>query len=168
MAAKKKVTKKKVSKKKATAKKEASPKPKAEKKVADIREVSKYALLLTQKINADDALKKLNVQIKAAEPAVLDYFQRQGIDSVTAGGRTLYLRREVQTSKVKEVTTEQACAKLVEIGLPEYAGQKINTSGLGAYVRELEEGGQELELIQEQFGGAFRVIEIFKIGSRTR
>jgi hypothetical protein len=166
MAAKKKGTKKKASKKTAatTPKKKAEPK----KKVADIREVSKYALLLTQKINSEDALKKLNVQIKAAEPAVLDYFQRQGIDQIAAGGRTLYLRREVHTNKVKEVAVEQACAKLVEIGLPEYAGQKINTSGLGAYVRELNEAGQELELIQEQFGGAFRVVEIFKIGSRKR
>jgi hypothetical protein len=163
MAAKKKAAK--------TTKKKCTPKTgKAEpkKKVADIREVSKYALLLTQKINAEDALKKLNVQIKTAEPAVLDYFQRQGIDQIAAGGRTLYLRREVHTNKVKEVTVEQACAKLVEIGLPEYAGQKINTSGLGAYVRELNEAGQELELIQEQFGGAFRVVELFKIGSRKR
>lgn len=152
-----------------TTKKKCTPKT-AEPKIkkADIREVSKYALLLTQKLDAEDKVKKINAEIAKLFPSVLDYFQRQGIDQIAAGGRTLYLRREVHTSKSKEVTTEQACDKLREIGLPDYAGQRVNIQGLSAYVRDLEAEGQELNLIEEQFGGAFHCIELFKIGSRKR
>ncbi len=137
-------------------------------KKADIREVTKYSLLLGQKADAEEVLKKLNAEIKKLHPDVLDYFQRQGIPQIVAGNRTLYLRREVHTTKNRDVTTDQACDKLVEIGLADYAGKKVNTQGLGAYVRELEEGGQNLELISEQFGGFFNVVEIFKIGARKR
>jgi hypothetical protein len=170
MAARKKKTKKKAVKRKVAAKPKSAAstaKPKPEKK-ADIREVSKYALLLTQKIDAEDKVKKINGEIAKLFPHVLDYFQRQGIDQIAAGGRTLYLRRELHTNKSKDVTTEQACQKLRDIGLADYAGEKINSQGLAAYVRELEEGGQAIELIEEQFGGAFRVAEVFKIGSRKR
>jgi hypothetical protein len=137
-------------------------------KKADIRSVHKYRELVEEKIDLDAKLKAVTSQITAATPDVLDYFQRQGIDQIASGGRTLYLRREVHTTKSTDVTTEQACEKLVELGLPDYVGSKVNTQGLGAYVRELEAEGQELKLIEETFGGAFRVVEIFKIGSRKR
>jgi hypothetical protein len=139
----------------------------AEKK-ADIRQVHKYSALIDQKMKADDDLKAIAAQISELTPKVLDYFQRQGIDSIASGNRTLYLRREVHTTKNPDVTTEQACEKLRDVGLPDYVGRKVNTQGLGAYVRELESGGQNLMAIEETFGGAFRVVELFKIGSRKR
>jgi len=137
-------------------------------KKADIRSVHKYRELLEEKIDLDAKLKAISAKITATTPDVLDYFQRQGIDMVASGKRTLYLRREVHTTKNPDVTTEQACEKLVELGLPDYVGSKVNTQGLGAYVRELEKDGQEIKLIEETFGGAFRVVEVFKIGSRKR
>jgi len=137
-------------------------------KKADIREVHKYADLLQRKLDIDDELKGLKAQLTALEPHVLDYFQRQGISQVAGKNRVLYLRREVHTSKSKDVTTEQACAKLQEVGLPDYVGARVNIQGLSAHVRELEAEGQDLQLIEEQFGGAFHVVELFKIGSRKK
>jgi hypothetical protein len=167
-------------KKKAPAKKKASVQKKVEAatlavphkpasiKKADIREVGKYALLLGQKADAEEAVKKLNAQILKLFPQILDYFQRQGVDQLSTGGRTLYLRRELQTSKRKEFSTQDACAKLEEVGLGEYSGVKVNIQGLAAHVRELEREGQELAEIEEDLGGVFRVVELFKIGSRKK
>jgi hypothetical protein len=137
-------------------------------KKSDIRECKKYSLLLGEKAAADEKLKKVKAELIKLEPQVLDYFQRQGIDQISAEGRILFLRREVHTTKTKDVTSEQACEKLIAIGLPDYAGKAVNIKGLGAYVRELEKDGQELMAIEEQFGGAFRIVEIFKIGARKR
>lgn len=170
MAAKKKVKKKSKAKKKVIKKKAAEKKADTETKEpsADIRTVGKYALLITQKIDAEEVVKKLSAQITELTKPVLDYFQRQMIDQIAAGGRTLYLRRELHTTKSKDVSTGQACDQLVKIGLSEYVGDKVNTQGLGAYVRELEDGGESIADIQETFGGAFNVVEVFKIGSRKR
>ena len=137
-------------------------------KKADIRSVHKYRELVEEKLDLDANLKAVTAKITAATPDVLDYFQRQGIDQIASGNRTLYLRREVHTTKSPDVTTDQACEKLVALGLPDYVGSKVNTQGLGAYVRELEADGQDINLIEETFGGAFRVVEVFKIGSRKR
>lgn len=189
MAAKKKATKKKAAKKKAPAKKTSSattakpktkkadigpvgkytlPKAEPKKKKADIREVGKYALLLTQKLDAEDTVKKINASIAKLFPDVLDYFQRQGIDQIAAEGRTLYLRREVHTNKATDYTTAEACSRLRSMDLEEYAGQRVNIQGLSTYVRNLEEEGQELKEIEDDFRGAFKVVELFKIGSRKR
>ncbi len=165
MAAKKKARKKKVTKKNsAVASKEVEPKLLK----SDIRTVGRYSILLSQKIDAELVVKKLSAKITELTGPVLDYFQRQGIDQVAVEGRTLYLRRELHTTKNKDVTTTQACEKLTELGLGDYVGDKVNTQGLGAYVRELEEGGANFLDIQETFGGAFNVVEVFKIGSRKR
>jgi hypothetical protein len=137
-------------------------------KKSDIREVHKYAELINAKIEADENLKAINARISELTPAVLDYFQRQGIDQIAASGRTLYLRRELHTNRNPEVSTEDACGKLESVGLGEYVGAKINIQGLSAHIRELELDGQDINLIEEQFGGAFSVREIFKIGSRKR
>jgi hypothetical protein len=118
------------------------------------------------KLDAD--LKACSAKITALTPQVLDYFQRQGIDQIASGSRTLYLRRELHTTKSTDVTTEQACEQLIKVGLPDYVGSKVNTQGLGAYVRELEKEGQHIKNIEETFAGAFRIAEIFKIGSRKR
>jgi hypothetical protein len=163
MAAKKKATKKKTTKKKA-AEKASEP----EVRRIDIREVGKYALLLTQKGEAEEKVKKLNGEIAKLFPSVLDYFQRQGVSQIATGGRMLYLRRELQTSKRKEFSTEQACEKLEEVGLGEYSGVRVNIQGLAAHVREKEEDGMKIAEIEEDLGGVFRVVELFKIGSRKK
>jgi len=151
-------------KKKALSQKKAEPKIKK----PDIRVVAKYAGLLTEKIQADDRIKKINAELEKLHHSVLDYFQRQNIPQIAVGDRTLYLKREIHTNKSADVTQQQACEKLREIGLSEYAGERANTNGLAAYVRDLEADGQELQSIEEQFGGAFHCVELFKIGSRKR
>jgi hypothetical protein len=169
MAAKKKApAKKKATKKKAAKRKSAAPTAEPKAKKADIREVGKYALLLTQKLEAEDKVKKINKQLTDLFNPVLDYFQRQGIDQIAAGGRTLYLRREVVTNKNTDFTQKEACDRLRHMGLNEYAGQRVNIQGLAAHVRELEVDGQDLKDIEADFGGAFNVVELFKIGSRKR
>lgn len=137
-------------------------------KKSDIRECAKYSLLLGQKADLDEKLTKIKADITKLKPQVLDYFQRQNIPQMVVGNRTLFLQRELHTTKNKDVTTDQACDKLIDMGLPDYAGKKVNIKGLGAYVRELEEGGQDINLIAEQFGGFFNIVELFKIGSRKR
>ena len=54
------------------------------------------------------------------------------------------------------------------MGLDDYLGKSINIKGLGAYVREREKDGEEISDIIDDFGGAFNVVEVFKIGSRKR
>lgn len=157
-----------VVKKKAAKRKSAVPTAEPKVKKADIREVGKYALLLTQKLEAEEKVKKINKQLADLFQPVLDYFQRQGINQLAVSDRTLYLRREVVTNKNKDFTQQEACNKLRTMGLTEYAGQRVNIQGLAAHVRDLENDGQELKDIEADFGGAFNVIELFKIGSRKR
>ncbi len=137
-------------------------------KKADIRSIHKYTSLIELKLDADSTLKQLNAQIAELTPEVLDYFQRQGINSISSGKRMLYLKREVHTSKNKDVDTEAACKLLEEVGLPEYSGLRVNIQGLSAHVRELEDEGQTLKDIEDVFKGAFRIVEVFKIGSRKK
>lgn len=167
MATKKKTIKKKASKK-AAKKKSAASTSEPKTKKADIREVGKYALLLTQKLEAEDKVKKINAEVAKLFPDVLDYFQRQGINQLSVAGRTLYLRREVHTSKSTEVTTVNACTRLRRMGLSEYTGQRINIQGLSAYVRNREEEGEKLKDIEDDFADCFKCVELFKIGSRKR
>ena len=136
--------------------------------MADIRSVHRYSKLLTKKIALEADLKAVNGEITDLTPAVLDYFQRQGIDQIASEGRVLYLRRELVTSKNQEFSTEQACECLEMLGLHEYIGARINLQGLSAYVREREQDGEEIKGIEEDLGGAFRIIELFKIGSRKK
>ena len=169
MAVKKKILKKqKVTKKKKAVSKTEETNSKKSILKSDIRTVGKYSLLLSQKIDAELVVKKLSAKITELTGPVLDYFQRQGVDQISVEGRTLYLRRELHTTKNVDFTTAEACLYLTAIGLEDYVGDKVNTQGLGAYVRELEDGGRSIVEIQAMFDGRFNVVEVFKIGSRKR
>ncbi len=135
---------------------------------ADIRSLRKYAKLLNERIALEDKLKKLVTALTDAEPGAITYFEKQGVEQLAIEGRTLYLRRQVHTSRNKNISAGQACDVLANKGLPEYVGESVNIQGLSAYVRELEEGGQTIHEIHNALDGAFNIIEKFSIGHRKR
>ena len=135
---------------------------------SDITALKRYSKEVTKKAELETQLKAVKAKIDELTKPVIDYFQRQGMSAISVGERTLYMRREVHTSKAPAVTQEEACNLLREIGHDEYAGQRVNTQGLSAWVREQEEGGEMLEDIEAGFKGLFRVVEVFKIGQRKK
>jgi hypothetical protein len=132
---------------------------------ADIRHVKEYAKLESkrQKLGADlDAIKARQEELREA---VLEYFSRQGIDKLSLEGRTLYVREELWAGREDGVSNEEAASALEAAGLGDYAGIRINTQKLSAYVRELARNEEE---IPAPLKGVIKVSQVYKIGSRAR
>ncbi len=122
-----------------------------------------YARLDKEKRGLEDRLKKLKVQIEETSHAVLDHFQKLGIDRVTVEGVTIYVRRELWAGREQDVSVDQACTALKDAGLSEYAHERVNTQSLSAYVRELDAAGEPLPA---ELQGVIKVSEVFKLSTR--
>lgn len=133
---------------------------------ADIRTVRKYAQLENRRAELDDELKAVKAQLADLEPAVLSYFQRQGMQSTKMEGRTLYLKRELYAGRADGIESEFACEALKSAGLGEFVREGIVTNSLSALLRERDrEHGYE-QAVPEPLRGVIVANEVHKVGSR--
>ena len=134
------------------------PKP-----TGDSRAIKTYAKLDNERRALEDKLKKVKAKIEAAEPRVMDFFQKMGLDRLTVSGVTVYVQRQLWAGREDDVTHEQAAAALKKAKLGEYAAPRVNTQSLSAYLRELDEAGTEMP---KALKGIIKVSEVFKVRTR--
>ena len=128
-----------------------------------ISTVKDYARLERRKRALELELKQVKSRIDSLREPVLGYFQTHGIDSQKIDGLTLYLRRELWAGREDGIDNETAITALERAGLTEYAGPRINTQSLSAYMRELDERG---EAMPAELQGVIKLSEVWKIGTR--
>lgn len=133
-------------------------------RTADIRTIRRYCELENERSKLDDALKAVKAKLDELEPAVLDYFQRQGLDRVSLDGRTLYLRRDVYAGRAEGVDSEAACAALEAAGFGEFVKRGVVTQSLSAFLREREKDGEPA--VPPSLAGIIVANEVFRVGSR--
>ena len=61
------------------------------------------------------------------------------------------------------MTHEQAAAALKKAKLGEYAAPRVNTQSLSAYMRELDEAGEDMPAALK---GIIKLSEVFKVRTR--
>ena len=129
----------------------------------DSRAIKVYAKLDNERRACEDRLKKVKSKIEEVEPRVMDFFQKLGLDRLTVSGVTVYVQRQLWAGREEDVTHEQAAAALKKAKLGEYASPRVNTQSLSAYMRELDEAGEDMPAALK---GIIKLSEVFKVRTR--
>lgn len=139
-----------------------------------------YAVLWKRKQQLQAELKELQAELTAAEERVLDGMVEDGIDRVTAFGVTLCPSRRVYVGRPEGMDVLEHHELLEELGLEEFAVDKVNYQGLSGYIHEIskrpfEEGEpiDDMERLRERVEAehpglwdALKVSEKFRVGAR--
>lgn len=125
-----------------------------------------WAELDQQRAALEAEVKKVKAQLAELEPRVLEHFERNGIQSIKAGGRTVYLERKLWACKAEgvEAPGKDLHDILARAGYPEYASEGVSWQGLSAFFREREKDGEEP--VPAELREWFGVSEQFKIRGR--
>lgn len=125
----------------------------------------RYIDLANEKAELEAKLASVKKKLEDAEQEVLTFFEETGMERISAGGRTIYIRRELNAAKADDsVTPEQIGEALAAAGLDIYYPHRVNWQSLSAFLREREKEGQG---IPAELASVVRLSERFKIGSRT-
>jgi|TARA_Y100000310_G_scaffold340907_1_gene438267 hypothetical protein len=141
---------------------------------ADIRTVKRFAILNDEKKSLDKQLADVKAQMKSLEPSVIEYFERQGMQSANVEGSTVYLRRELWAGKADDVTNDQMHTAVIGTEWEGAVAPRMNTQTMSAFMREIEaqmkaEGTMPNDLqhvIPEPLRPFLKLNELFKLGVR--
>jgi hypothetical protein len=115
---------------------------------------------LNEKIKADEAaLNKLKKEEESLNFEVQNLFIDAETQSLNVKGLCVYLRRELRAN-VKPDKKEECKEVLRSMDLENFINERIETSRLAAYVRELERNG---EPVPEALSECINTAEIFDI-----
>lgn len=114
---------------------------------------------------AEAKLAKVKAQIDEQEPAVLEWFQSNGIGSIKVDGITVHIRRELWAS-VGENGVDFLRDALDAAGIDSSTviAERANTQTLSAVIREFE---RDERPIPNSLAQAVKVSEKFKLGFRA-
>jgi|TARA_R110002167_G_scaffold59891_3_gene169633 hypothetical protein len=123
--------------------------------------IAEFIELMNSEKEIKAELKALGKIKSDLQEIILKHFERNGIQNIKQNGATVYLKRDLWAGREEGVTNEEAAQALQDAGLGEYVGP--STQGLSAYLRELDELGEQ---IPAPLRGKIKVTETFKIQSR--
>jgi len=113
-----------------------------------------------------DTLKGEEETVKDAMDALkiplLKQMQETGVQNVKAGGRTVYLHRQVWAGCAEGVSKEQVCEALEAAGLDEFVYETWNSQTVSAWVREQKEGPDGLPILPPELVGKLVASEVFE------
>lgn len=109
----------------------------------DIALLKEYVKLDGERLELQRKVEALKKQLDPMEQTLLEQFAEEGIQSIKANGRLAYLHPQLW-ARPKDGDYERACRYLTRYGLGEYVHRTFNVQTFSAYVRELEEQGEEL------------------------
>lgn len=114
---------------------------------------------------AEAKLAKVKAQIDEQEPAVLEWFQSNGIGSIKVDGITVHIRRELWAS-VGENGVDFLRDALDAAGIDSSTviAERANTQTLSAVIREFEHDERP---IPNSLAQAVKISEKFKLGFRA-
>lgn len=132
----------------------------------DMVKFRRFAELKRLKASKEGELKKIQEELDALEPELLDTFAEEGMGkiSVTNGVRetTLFSKRDVRAHALQG---PEGVVKACEAaGLTEFVQPRVNMQTLSAYIRDLEKAGEDLP---PAFEGLIAKHEKFSVGARA-
>ena len=112
------------------------------------RVMKKLLRLDAQKKELEEELDEVKKARKEVEEKLLDQFAKAGVKSMNVDGKTVYLHKQLwATPKNKDGGRAEVCAVLKSLGMGrEYVVENFNTNSLSAFVRELDEQNEELDV----------------------
>ena len=127
------------------------------------KRVGEYAAQTQAIRDIEQDLKRRKDELRRLEERLLETFAQGGIRNMkTAAGQTVYLNRELFARLVGD--TENAHAALHQAGLGDFIKPTVNAQTLRAYVREKEDGGEE---IRQGLQPYIDVTEVYKLRVRS-
>jgi hypothetical protein len=108
-------------------------------------------------------LAKVETQLAAIEPKVLEWLQENGFPRISHDGVTLYIRRELWASLAEGVEIEFLKDAIAATGHDPalIVRERANAQTLSAFVREFDARGEPLP---NSLAAAVKVSETFKLG----
>ena len=96
-----------------------------------------YAQKYTKRKDLEAQVEKLKAECADLLPAVMTYFEKNGVDRQTLDGYTLAPRYELWAGRAEDMSQEDMYAALVEAGLHDFATESMNHQGMSAHIREI-------------------------------
>lgn len=122
--------------------------------------------LRDKKDRLDQELKEVVAEMDVVKEPLLKQLQETGVQNVKAGGKTVYLHRQIWAGIGEGVTKEQVIEALEAAGLENYIYQTFNSQTLSAWVREQKEGPDGLPVMPPELAGKLIPREIFEVRVR--
>jgi hypothetical protein len=101
----------------------------------NMAQVKEFVCLEKRKRDLDAELKKVKQQLEDLSDALVPQFLNNGIDKVTADGRTVKIVQQVVASPVNGGFEVVAALKASELG--QYVGENYNDQSIRGYVNEV-------------------------------
>ena len=111
-------------------------------------------------------VKSLEEQMDALKEPLLKQLQETGVQNVKAGGRTVYLHRQVWAGLGEGVSKEQVIEALEAAGMEDYVYKTFNSQTISAYVRDQKEGPDGLPVLPPELAGKLVAKEVYEIRVR--
>lgn len=108
----------------------------------DTDRVRQLVRLKVRKDELETKLKAVKAEIDKLSTSLVDEFAEDGVAHAAVDGHTAYLHRQLWASAAGEKT--DLVAALQRNGLGHFVSPSFNTNTLSAYVREVDETGEEL------------------------
>lgn len=130
----------------------------------DTSRAKRWVALREQKLRLEAELKRVKSDMSDLEADVLEDLADEGIQRFTIDGTTLYQRRLLKANRHPDAEMQDLVAALDTVGQGHLASQTVNANTLSAWVRELEDAGEELP---DEVDDLIVVHEIFQLGARA-
>lgn len=111
----------------------------SEKPSNEMKQIQEFVKLNKKKKELEGALEGVKEEMDALRPAIMKYFEDNGVQSVKVnnGADLVYLKSQLWASKAKEVHPADLAKALKRCKLGDYIA--LNHQGLSGYVREVTE-----------------------------
>lgn len=134
----------------------------------DMDKIRRFAELDRLKKEKSGELDKIKEELAELEPQILDQFAEEGVGriSVTNGVRdvTIHTTRKIRAQAAQGQDPDAVAAACKAAGIGHLVAERANMNTLSAYVRELDEAGEDLP---PELEGVVVKIEEFKVGARA-
>lgn len=124
--------------------------------------LERFIVAMERKRDLEADLRSVQDVLNALEPALLEEFVSDGLQSCKRDGHTVYIHKQLWASP-EEGDYARACLALTAAGLGEMVAPRFNVNTLSAWCRERAEAEEPLPAA---FEGAIKVNE--KVSLRMR
>ena len=123
--------------------------------------IRRFVRLSEERARMKARLKSVEEDLADIHGDLMRFFERAGIQNLSAGGFTAFVERKVFAGFVN--SREELIKGLKRARLGDYVRENYNDSQLSAYVRELDANGRKMP---KSLIGKLKITEVFKVKAR--
>lgn len=136
--------------------------------IATKTKLSVYVELTITKRKLEEQIKDTKARLAELEPAIIEQFQENGVQSMNIDGYTVYLNRKLfagakDGDKEAMITALQGCDDETWSFL---VGPTVNSQQLAARIRECDMDENSLPILPDSLKSVIAVHEQFRVGAR--